>query len=144
MILYGERERVCAFVNAAIRDGSDVTARYEALGALSKDGELIGGFVFFDHQRRPGGGNIFLAAAGAGNWLTRGNLKIWFEYAFCQLGCHRITAIVAKSNTISRQIVERLGFKREGCIRGSRGPGKDSILYGLLKEECKWIGAQHE
>jgi len=140
MILDGERERVCAWVNEHIRDGRDITERYEALGALSPVGELIGGFVFYDWIKMDGGGNVYLAAAGSGPWLTRGNLNIWFSYAFRQLDCHRITAIVAKSNRKSRAIIERVGFIREGCIRASRGPGKDSILYGMLKDECKWIG----
>jgi RimJ/RimL family protein N-acetyltransferase len=140
MILAGDRERVCAFVNAMVRDGTPITEKYEALGAIDKEGNLLGGFVFYDITRTPNGGNVMLAAAGSGPWLTRLNLRTWFEYPFNQLECHRITCIIAKSNTISRKIVERLGFVMEGCIRGSRDPGKDSILYGMLRDECKWIG----
>ena len=139
MILVGDRERVCEFVNSMIRDGSPITDKYEALGAIDKSGKLIGGFVFYDVRKSPNGGNVMLAAAGSGPWLTRLNLKTWFEYSFDQLGCHRVTSIIAKSNTVSRNIAERIGFVMEGCIRGSRDPGKDSILYGMLKEECKWI-----
>jgi RimJ/RimL family protein N-acetyltransferase len=139
MILAGERERVCAFVNAAIRDGDDISERYEALGALDIDGKLIGGFVYYDYMWRPDGGNVWIAVAGQGRWLTRKNLRIWFRYPFVQLGCNRVTSIVAKSNRKSRNLVERLGARREGCVRDIRGPGKSSILYGMLKSECRWL-----
>jgi RimJ/RimL family protein N-acetyltransferase len=140
MILAGDRERVCAFVNSMVRDGTPITEKYEALGAIDKEGKLIGGMVFYDVTRTPNGGNVMVAAAGSGPWLTRLNLRAWFGYPFIQLGCHRITCIVAKPNTKSRNTVERLGFSIEGCIRSSRDPGKDSIIYGMLRDECKWIG----
>jgi RimJ/RimL family protein N-acetyltransferase len=134
----GDRHAVCDFVNAAIRDGADITERYEALGAVDATGRIIGGFIFYDWERA--NGNIYIAAAGSGAWVTPGNLRVWFSYPFNQLKCNRITSMVAKSNKVSREMTERLGFKREGCIRAARGPGKDSIVYGMLRNECRWIG----
>lgn len=140
MILAGDRALVCAFVNAAIRDDEDIVEKYEALGAVDDRGKLIGGFVYYNYEKKPDGGNVWIACAGHGPWLTRQNLRVWFEYPFVQLGCHRCTSLIAKSNRKSRDLVERLGAKREGCIRGARGPGKDSIIYGLLREEAeRWI-----
>ena len=138
LILVGERERVRDFVCSRIRDCA-VTDRYEALGAVDQDGTIIGGFVFYDWRRAPGGGDIMLAAAGSGPWVTRGNLRAWFSYPFVQLGCNRMSSVVAKSNRLSRDMTERLGFRREGCVRGSFGPGRDGILYGLLAQECNFI-----
>jgi RimJ/RimL family protein N-acetyltransferase len=139
MILAGDRERVAAFVNARIRDGHDISKGYEALGALDESGNLIGGFVFYNWTQYPDGGDVWIAVAGGGPWLTRANLREWFSYPFLQLGCNRVTSLVAKSNRKSRELVERLGGVREGRIRGARGPGKASIIYGMLKSECKWI-----
>jgi RimJ/RimL family protein N-acetyltransferase len=139
LILVGERERVRDFVCARIADCA-VSERYEALGAVDRDGVLIGGFVFYDWRWAPGGGDIMLAAAGGGPWVTKGNLRAWFSYPFVQLGCNRITSVVSKKNRVSREMTERLGFKREGCVRGAFGPGKDGVLYGLLAQECKFTG----
>lgn len=138
MILVGHRELVRDFVCARIRDCT-ISDRYEAMGALDRAGNLIGGFVFYDWRQSPGGGDIMLAAAGSGPWVTKGNLRFWFRYPFQQLSCNRITSLVAKKNRVSREMTERLGFKREGCARGAFGPGRDGILYGMLREECKFI-----
>ena len=59
-------------------------------------------------------------------------------YPFVQLDCQRATVIVRKKNKRSRKFVEWLGFRQEGCCR--RGfKDDDAIIYGLLREECRWI-----
>ncbi len=112
---------------------------YEALGALDTAGDMIGGFVYSEHRPCPGGGSVAICAAGERDWLSRGNLAVFLGYPFHQLQCNRISALVAKSNARARGVIERLGFKAEGKIRGAFGPGKDGIYYGLIREECRWL-----
>ena len=63
------------------------------------------------------------------------------DFAFDELGLHRIEADVDPRNTVSIRIVERLGFQREGLLRERyhvNGEIQDSALFGLLKPN--WTG----
>lgn len=140
MILAGHRERVAQWVVSRIRHQEAFVTSYEALGAIDKAGNIIGGFVYCEHRSCLGGGSIAICAAGERDWLSRSNLKVFLgDYPFRQLGCHRVQAMVSKTNKHARNVIERLGFKNEGLIRGGISPGKDSILYGLLREESRWL-----
>jgi ribosomal-protein-serine acetyltransferase len=60
------------------------------------------------------------------------------EHGFGVVGLHRISIRAGVENARSRAIPERLGFTREGVLRGEgRGSGGfyDLIVYGLLEEE---------
>lgn len=140
MILAGKRDLVAAYVASRIRHQEPFVTGYEAIGAVDKDGRLIGGFVYSELRGfAEGGGSVAICAAGERDWLSRGNLKVFLgSYPFGQLGCHRIQAMVSKSNRRARYVIERLGFKNEGTVRGGHGPGRDAILYGLLAHESIW------
>lgn len=112
---------------------------YEAIGVL-RGPELIGGVVYTGYSELPDGTHdIMMSAAGDIGWLTRSTLKAFFGYPFTQLNCSRITTIAARGNRKARDLNERLGFVHEGTIRGAFGRGRDGILYGLLREDCKFI-----
>lgn len=87
------------------------------------------------------GPNIIMTCAGHGNWLTPGNLAGFFWYPFDQLGCARVTAMIHRKNKASRTLVEKLGFKVEGVLRKAAPTGGDIIIYGLLREDCRWLAA---
>jgi RimJ/RimL family protein N-acetyltransferase len=135
MILAGQSEHVAAWVISRVRDPIELPGGYEAIGALDQNGQLIGGWIYTNYREH----DIQICAAGSGNWLTRGNLREFFGYPFNQLGCIRITAAIAKANKLSREISERLGFRLEGTLRHGLAPNRDLLLYGMLKEDCKWI-----
>jgi len=42
-------------------------------------------------------------------------------------------------NLDAQRFDEHLGFKREGLIRKGASDGSNLILYGMLKEECRWL-----
>jgi RimJ/RimL family protein N-acetyltransferase len=84
-----------------------------------------------------------IAIGERANWGKRygyeaGRLAIAF--AFQELNLHRVTATTFDYNKRSINLVERLGFRREGASReflerdGSR---HDMLLYGLLRHESK-------
>jgi RimJ/RimL family protein N-acetyltransferase len=70
---------------------------------------------------------------------------LMIAFAFQELNLHRITATIFDYNKRSINLVERLGFCREGAFRGfleRDGVRHDMLLYGLLRPE--WKAAQRE
>jgi RimJ/RimL family protein N-acetyltransferase len=46
---------------------------------------------------------------------------------------------VREDNLDAQRFDEHLGFKREGLVRRGADDGTNLILYGMLKEECRWL-----
>jgi len=62
------------------------------------------------------------------------------EYAFGELGLHRLEADTHPDNHASTRSLERLGFRREGLLRERwlvGGEYGDSVLWGLLAEDWR-------
>jgi ribosomal-protein-alanine N-acetyltransferase len=62
------------------------------------------------------------------------------EYAFSELGLHRLTASAFETNEASKRVLKRIGFVKEGVSRQAAyvdGDWCDLIRYGLLREE--WV-----
>jgi [ribosomal protein S5]-alanine N-acetyltransferase len=75
-------------------------------------------------------------------WQHRGHARAavsrMIEFAFDDLGLHRITANIGPANTSSMRLVESLGFQREGTIRDhvhTNGAWRDSVSFSLLEGE---------
>lgn len=100
-----------------------------------KDGKLIGGIVFHDF-RRPSM-EVSLATISK-HWCNRRILRTCFSYPFNQMKVKRLTAMVWEGNTKSIKLIEGLGFKKEGYLREGLPLG-NAYIYGMLKDECKWI-----
>lgn len=64
-----------------------------------------------------------------------------FGYIFTQLGCVRCTSITKKNNTKARAFLEALNFVLEGNVRRGYDGQKDALIYGLLAEDCQFLGA---
>ncbi len=63
-----------------------------------------------------------------------------FGYMFKQLGVVRCTSITKKNNTRSREFLEALNFVLEGNVRKGYDGQKDALIYGLLAEDCRFLG----
>ncbi len=109
--------------------------KFAALGIMS-DGELIGGAIY--HQFTGNMIEISLASISPA-WCSRKTLKAIFSYPFEQMGVTRMNAFCDKKNKKIRKIMERIGFKQEGCLRKALPNSHDAIVYGMLRDECKWI-----
>jgi RimJ/RimL family protein N-acetyltransferase len=72
--------------------------------------------------------------------LSRSILKELFAHCFDTLKVVRLTCHVRKSNKRARKFVERLGWKIEGCKRRGFDGKRDCVVYGLCREDCKWLG----
>lgn len=132
--VYGEDDRVKAWVGARV--GEEEFGPGHAIG-LEQDGELVAGVVFNLYT----GPSICMhvAAEPGRRWMNRDFLYRVFAYPFVQLGCHRVTGLVPADNIVARKFDEHLGFVFEGRLRKARSDGSDMYLYGMLKEECRFL-----
>lgn len=103
---------------------------------LLENGRIVGGVVYTMYT---GNGIMMNVAGGYKGWINRAFLRAAFAYPFKQLGCTRVSGLVRADNYAAQQFDERLGFKREGLVRRGDDDGTDLIMYGMLREECKWI-----
>ncbi|TDN70396.1 GNAT family protein [Paraburkholderia sp. BL10I2N1] len=131
--IYGEDARVTAWVarRIGVKFG-DTTA----IG-VERDGELIAGVVYDRYT-----GNdicMHVAAEPGARWATKQAMFRFFVYPFVQLKCSRVTGLVGANNHAARRFDEHVGFVQEGLLRRGMEDGSDLIVYGMLREECRWI-----
>ncbi|OFX02540.1 MAG: GNAT family N-acetyltransferase [Alphaproteobacteria bacterium RIFCSPHIGHO2_12_FULL_63_12] len=89
------------------------------------------------------GRDIFEAAcmivpAARGKNLAARALAIVIDEAFERRGARRVFADVDPDNIASLRVFERLGFQREGVLRGNWSTHigeRDSVIFGLLKDD---------
>ena len=130
--IYGEDQRVSEYVKQRIPYAQHGFDKCVTIG-VEQDGVLIGGMVFFDWFSA--WGNMYMAAAGDGNWCTRKLLRRWYAYAFIQMECKRVTVLICDGNHPAINLVMRIGFKLEGIMRGE----PSCLVFGILKNEAlKW------
>lgn len=73
-----------------------------------------------------------------GNGYARDAMHLMLDYAFGSLDLHRLEADVDPRNSGSVNLLERLGFVREGLLRERwhvNGEISDSAIYGLLAQD---------
>ena len=114
---------------------------YVALGVCVRD-RFAGGVVLHSSHSVNGKKiNIEMSAAfepGSG-WATKATLRQLFAYPFVQNDYVRLTTITARSNKVARKGNVALGFKLEGVARKSIDGREDAMIYGMLREDCRFI-----
>lgn len=78
--------------------------------------------------------DVELYVMGKGSWLNKHLLRHFFTFIFKSLNCKRCTARIESKNNKSINLVERLGFVREGELRVI-----DTYIYSLLRKECNYV-----
>jgi len=118
-------------------DGFGAPGSYSAIG-WEVGGRLVAGVVYSDY--RPGCWVVMTVASdGSGKWLSREFLHAAFQYPFEQLNTPRINAFVDAENTAALRFDLHLGFTLEGRLRQAAAEKRDLLLFGMLKEECRWL-----
>ncbi len=105
--------------------------------AFAEDNRLLGGLVF--HNYEPNHSLWWTVYSEDKRWCNRRMLRLMFGLAFEHFNCRRINILVDEDNAASLNFVQKLGFKQEGRLRCFRKPDKDSIVFGMLKSECRWL-----
>ena len=133
-----QKRAVAEWLAARVPFWSISPGRASFLASLGVDGEVLGAAAYHDYREI----DIEMSCAGEPGWLSKGALAVYFAFPFVQLECRRITVICHKKNRTARRFVERLGFVREGAHRQAMPDGADSISYGLLRADCRWLPKQ--
>ena len=133
-VVLNEREKFGEWARARIPHVPSWGEWYQCIG-LEEDGKPIAAVVFNLFS----GCDIAMHVAAEGKrWMSREYLRTCFAYPFIQLGCRRVTAYVSSRNETAWQFVRHLGFQQEGLMREAV-PDDDVMVYGMLKNECRWI-----
>lgn len=135
-LVVGQKQWVAAWVAEQMGRKVEDWGRFNAIG-LWEDGELIAGWVV-NHFNWPDIA-LHVAVKPGSNWASRRFMKVVFGYIFEQLGCTRLTGSISSNNEVAKHLAVRLGGKLEGTLRRANPDGSDILLYGMLKEECRWI-----
>lgn len=111
--------------------------------AIRREGQLIG-LVNLDGLDWPNGhteiGIALTDSTQRGHGLAAEALFLLIQYAFNELGLHRIWARIIEDNTSSIHLFKKLGFKLEGCMKEHvrrRGIFRDMLIFGLVQAEMK-------
>jgi RimJ/RimL family protein N-acetyltransferase len=75
-------------------------------------------------------------------WCSRTALHAIFWYPFEQLKYQRITAVTESTNQPVMAFLCKLGFSQEGVLRQRFTTG-DAVIYGMLRDECRWLRARN-
>jgi len=134
--IYGQHEIIGKFV-ASLIEGVEPSmwGKYVAVG-FGWQSKIIGGAVFNEYSGFDV--NITIGATSP-RWCTKGVLGEIAQRVYEDWGCKRMTALVGKNNKTSRKLIEGVGFKLEGKKRGGFDGLQDLMIYGMLKDECKWL-----
>ena len=102
--------------------------------------ELVGpvGLHHVDWPKRQAEVGYWTARAARGRGLTAAAVRLICAWGFDGLGLERIELRTHIENLASQRLAERLGFTREGLLRGAerRPAGRvDLVLFGLLAGE---------
>ena len=87
--------------------------------------------------------HMHVAAVDGARWMTPQFLAAAFDYPFRQLGCARVSGIVRADNQRSIAFCERLGFRYEGTKRDACEGGVAMIHFGMLRNECRFLGERY-
>ena len=112
------------------------------LGIWSPDEtELYGGIGIhaIDWTVPSGEVGYFLHADARGKGIATEALRMVVRLGFDEIGMNRLCATCDAVNLASWRLLERVGFKREGHLRGERrnpqGGIRDTLVYGMLARE---------
>lgn len=114
----------------------------QGFAVLNDNGEFVGGVIVSNVRYHNGVAidcEISCATDSKVAWQP-GVCRAVFGYIFTQLGCVRCTSITKKNNNKSRAFLEALNFELEGNVRKGYDGLKDALIYGLLAEDCQFLG----
>ena len=107
------------------------------VGIIKQD-KLVGAVVF-DNWRPDAKSMCVSIALTDKTALTRGILQKLFEYPFSLNGCNRLMTMIDATNTPSLTLCRALGFTQEGSLRKASPKGNDIAIFGMLRDECRWL-----
>lgn len=105
-------------------------------------GSILLHSVEWRHERVEVG--FWLVPAARRRGLVSSAVRLVVDWAFDELDLGRIDLTTTAENVPPQRLAERLGFTREGVLRGhelERGRRVDIVVFGLLREERERLRA---
>lgn len=119
---------------------SSVTAPYSAI-CWFKNEKPVAATIFNSYN-----GSSVVAHFYGPRYLTRGVISNVYDYAFNQLKCNILLAIIPRNNAF-KSLLPRMGFKYLIVVPKYFGPNRsdDGIMYVLHKEQAlKWVNTYEQ
>ncbi len=133
-VVYGEA--VKRFVSERLQ-GLAIREPAQGIG-YTRNGHVVAGILYEDWN----GASVVCHMAASGRF-TREFLRIAAEYAFRQLGVHKIIAPVFGDNFRMRNVAGKMGFILEGELRDCAPHGVSILTYTLTAENCPFLGERY-
>lgn len=135
-----------------IRDASGFVGQWVADRSNSevKDGTMSFGFI--ENGKLVAGVSLVMrehnscalvVAATTPRWCLPGYLKEMFGYVFDSMGVKYLYTLADTKNLKSNRLSLGLGFRPDGKLRGVGTNGDDLNLYGMLREDCKFLTEEY-
>lgn len=146
------------YVWAGFRDSRLRLRRWEKDGYISSEStalavvlgeETVAGIASWEAKDRggPSGGCYEIGLALLPKYRGRGlgtvAHRILVQHLFGCTLAHRLEAQTDTDNMAEQTALERVGFRREGLLRGARfrqGSWRDMVMYGLLRTDVAAAG----
>jgi len=116
---------------------------YSFLIFKSDDKSLLGGINIGNIRRgvaQSASLGYWIGVTHARNGYMKESLKLLIPSLFIDLRLNRIEAATLEDNIASRNLLKKIGFKKEGILRKYlkiNGSWRDHVLYGLLESDLK-------
>ena len=106
---------------------------YYAIGVVNSHGEPVGAAVFNGMSDK----NIEISMVGPGAF-SRPIARVMAEFAFNANNVARVTVKTRSKNKRLVRLIQKAGWRREGCLRRWYGDD-DAIVFGMLRKECRFL-----
>ena len=113
--------------------------RYDAV--IEADGVPVGTIGLLSIDKKNAKAEYYIAMGETeykGKGVARQATALLLQYGFGTLGLNRIYLFTEAENMAAQRMFEKVGFKKEGCIRQdilSHGKYADRMIYGYLRED---------
>lgn len=142
MILYGANEELSDWVSLNVLGATGLyDEASKAIGHV-KDGRLIAAVTYNNFRTRPDGALLSVEMGVYSEdkkWATKEFLRAVFSYPFIQLNLVRVHTACSADRPEVIKFNRKLGFIPEGYHRGAWPLGGDTVSFGMLKSDCRWI-----
>ena len=132
------RKSIGKYLKKKCHISADIGDKFSYIGFIENN-KILGGFLFTDFD----GHNIYVhLALESPRLFSRKHIRYVFDYGFRQINCGRMTAVCRNGYKRNERILSGTGWTKEGVIRQVMKIDNefvDAAVFGMLKEECKWI-----
>lgn len=135
-LLYGASEEVRQWVSTQLFGVSDRFMNAQSVGIVMGH-RLIAGIVYSGYC--PNHSIEMSIASVDKRWCNRHNLRDLFQIPFIQFQLERVWTQCSAEQEGVIMFNKRLGFKQEGYHPRGWPMGGDSLSFGMLREDCKWV-----